>query len=226
MRDHRVNLADFSLNKHDRVFATELARSSGDSGPKPGQQSGIGLLLWRRVGPEAGSLEAETHQCFGQRHCRCDTIDDGEPVLASEFIGKIDHAGTAEHDGLRAITADRGNDFVGDFGAGVFIALLQCQDRDFSGANACTSLGQAVFSQIVLDRHDGDAQRGDHCKASGNQARGVEGRFSDADHRRAGDRASRIEACVVEAGDDMRIRAIAVGSRMHPSMPGTANASS
>jgi hypothetical protein len=39
----------------------------------------------------------------------------------------------------------------------------------------------------------------------------VKGRLPDPDHRRVGDRARRIEARIVEAGDDMRVRALAVG---------------
>ena len=118
-------------------------------------------------------------------------------------------------------------DLRGDLAEGVGVALLEREHRDLGGADAGAALGEAVFPQIMLDRHDGDTERRHHGKARRDQARHVEAGFADADHRRFRRGARGVEAGVVEAGDDMaRPRRRGRPSRMQPSMPGTAKASS
>ena len=54
----------------------------------------------------------------------------------------------------------------------------------------------------------------------------MKGGLADADDRRIRQRARRIEPGIVEAGDDMRVRARRLALPDSPSRPGTAKASS
>lgn len=132
-------------------------------------------------------------------------------MCGGEFGGEVSHAGAAEHDGFRPIVADRGGDLRGDLAESISIALLEREHRDLGGADASAALGETVFPQIMLDRHDRDTEGRHHGKTRRDQARHVEAGFPDADHRRFRGGTRGVEAGVVEAGDDVGVGAVAVG---------------
>jgi len=85
--------------------------------------------------------------------------------------------------------------------------LLQRQHRNVGRADSRTARRQTVALEVLLKDRDGASKRGDHAESSGHQRRQMIGGFTDADHRRVGQRSGCVEAGVVEAGDDVGIDA-------------------
>ena len=69
---------------------------------------------------------------------------------------------------------------------------------------------QAVFDEVVLDRRERTGKRGDDTELVRDQARNVECRLTNADDGHIGDTACRLEARIVETGDDEGVGAAAL----------------
>ena len=84
---------------------------------------------------------------------------------------------------------------------------LQFEHRHAGGAHRGAAEGEPVAQQVLFEHGNGARQRGHHAEPAGDQRRQVIGGLADADHRRPGQRPRRVEAGVVEAGDDVRVGA-------------------
>ena len=106
---------------------------------------------------------------------------------------------------------DRGSDLIGDFAERASSLRSSSASTGTSAARTrAQRSARPYFRKLFSIGTMETLKRRDHRKTPRNQACNVEGRFSDADHGRPGDRAGRIETCIVETGYDMGIRAIAV----------------
>ncbi len=138
----------------------------------------------------------------------------GRPCSRDKRSRQIRHPGAAKHNGLGMVVRDGLLDFGGDARAGVRARVFQFEDRHLRRANPRAPRHQAVADEIMFDGGNRPGQSRDHRELSRDQARHVEARFADPDHRRLGGAARRIEAGIVETGDHVaRRRRASLSSR-------------
>ena len=161
---------------------------------------GVVLHARRRVGAAPRRREFQASQRLGLLYRGRHAVDDGHAEFLRQFLREIGHAGTAQHDRLRALVERAGN--LGfEFLLRARARLFEIEHRDVARRDL-RPLRKAIAAHQFLQRHDRARQRGDDRDAFCNLPSGDQRRLANADHREARRRSRGIEPGVIETGDN------------------------